>query len=131
MKNYYRHPYALKVSLFLLFPLFSSMATYAQENKLVTGKVQNETTPLAGVNIIIKGKNKGTITNVDDKFAINTAATDTLVFTFLGYKPQEIPIAGKTELNITMQEDATALNQVVINAGYYNTTQRERTGSIS
>ncbi|MCG2419751.1 SusC/RagA family TonB-linked outer membrane protein [Aequorivita sp. F47161] len=132
MKNYYRHTYALKVSLCLLFPLFTSITTYAQDAPyLVTGRVQDETAPLAGVNIILKHKNKGTISDLDGRFAINTAANDTLVFSFLGYTPQEIPIGGKTEFYITMEPSAQALDQVVINAGYYKVSDKEKTGSIT
>ena len=75
MKNYYRHTYVLKISLCLIFPIFTSIATYAQDTiYMVGGKVQDAMGPLVGVNIIIKHKNKGTITDLDGKFAINTAA---------------------------------------------------------
>lgn len=132
MKNYYRYPYALKVSPSLLFLLFTSIVSYAQNPPyLVTGRVQDKTAPLAGVNIILKNKNKGVITDLDGTFAINTAATDTLVFTFLGYKPLEVPINGKTDFEITMEPSATALDQVVINAGYYKVSEKEKTGSIT
>lgn len=132
MKNNYGYPYVLKVSFCLLIPLLTAYQTHAQDKPyLVTGKVQDEIAPLAGVNIILKNKNKGTVTDFDGAFAINTAATDTLVITFLGYKPLEVPINGKTDFEITMEPSATALDQVVINAGYYKVSDREKTGSIT
>ena len=132
MKNYYRYSYALKVLICFSFLLFFSITIWAQNKPyLVTGIVQDKSEPLAGVNVILKNKNKGTITAFDGTFAINMIATDTLVFTFLGYKHQEVPFKGETELRIIMVPSPTSLDQVVINAGYYKVTEKEKTGSIS
>ncbi|MCX2680746.1 SusC/RagA family TonB-linked outer membrane protein [Galbibacter sp. EGI 63066] len=98
----------------------------------ITGTVTDATNvPILGVNIIIKGKTKGTTTDIDGKYQLQAQPTDMLVFSYLGYQLVEEPLNGRTVINVQLQEDTTMLQQVVINAGYYTTTERERTGSIS
>src|SRR5690606_39056272 len=70
-------------------------------------------------------------TNFDCKYAINVQPSDTLVSSYTGYKTLSEPVNDRTTINVQLQKDATALSEVIIKAGYYNTTQRERTGSIS
>lgn len=86
---------------------------------------------MAGVNIVIKNTTKGTQSNLDGEYTIIAHPSDTLVFTYMGYKNQEIAVGNRTLINVVMQADATSLDQVVINAGYYKVSDREKTGSIS
>ncbi|WP_034259442.1 SusC/RagA family TonB-linked outer membrane protein [Aequorivita capsosiphonis] len=100
------------------------------------GKIQGVVTDslgigLAGVNILVKNTSRGTQSDMDGHYEISANNTDTIVFSYLGYKLQELAVGNKTILNVTMLPDATALDQVVINAGYYKVTDREKTGSIS
>ncbi|AFL82524.1 TonB-linked outer membrane protein, SusC/RagA family [Aequorivita sublithincola DSM 14238] len=85
---------------------------------------------MAGVNIFIKNTAKGTQSNLDGQYTVIAHPSDTLVFTYLGFKPQEIMVGNRSILNVVMVLDATALDQVVINAGYYKVSDREKTGSI-
>ncbi|MBB6681373.1 SusC/RagA family TonB-linked outer membrane protein [Aequorivita sp. 609] len=85
---------------------------------------------MAGVNIIIKNTSRGTQSDLDGEYTIIAHPSDTLVFTYMGYKTQEIAVGNRTIINVVMLADATALDAVVINAGYYDTTDKERTGSI-
>ncbi|MBT1701507.1 SusC/RagA family TonB-linked outer membrane protein [Fulvivirgaceae bacterium PWU4] len=98
----------------------------------VTGKVitASEKVSLPGVSIIVKGTNKGTTTDMDGEFVIEVEEKDILVFTSIGYKNLEIQVNGQTIIDVLMEEDVTSLNEVVINAGYYKTTDRTRTGNI-
>lgn len=115
--------------------------TYAYTNLTTTLKIQQQpitgtvtdatNTPIPGVNIIIKGKAKGTTTDFDGKYQLQAKSTDTLIFSYLGYKPVEMPVGNTLVINVQLQEDATALNTVTINAGYYTVKDKERTGSIS
>lgn len=86
---------------------------------------------MAGVNIVIKNTSKGTQSNLNGEYTIIAHPSDTLVFTYMGFKPQEIAIGNRTLINVVMLADATALDQVVINAGYYTVSEKEKTGSIS
>lgn len=86
---------------------------------------------MAGVNIIIKNTTKGTQSNFDGQYTIIAHPSDTLVFTYISFKSQEITVGNRTIINVVMEPDATSLDQVIINAGYYKVSDREKTGSIS
>ncbi len=86
---------------------------------------------MAGVNIIIKNTSKGTQSDLDGLYSIIAHPSDTLVFTYMGFKPREVAVGNQAIINVIMQPDATSLDQVVINAGYYKVSDREKTGSIS
>jgi TonB-linked SusC/RagA family outer membrane protein len=86
--------------------------------------------PLAGVNLVVESKNVGTISDLDGSFTINAGPSDVLVFSMVGFKTLSVPIAGREEVFVSMEEDVTVLGEVVLNAGYYTVSERERTGSI-
>lgn len=102
----------------------------AQHNQ-ISGSITDSTGPLAGVTITIKGEQKTTISDFDGKFTIKASPNDMLVFSFMGYKTLIIPVDGRSILAIRMQEDATSLQEVKINTGYYSVKESERTGSIA
>ena len=87
--------------------------------------------PLVGVSILIKGTQKGVVSDFNGSYAIDIEDRQLLVFSFLGFKTQEIPVEGLLELNVVMETDVTALGTIEINAGYYRVKDRERTGNIS
>lgn len=98
----------------------------------VTGKVTDpDGNALLGVTVRVAGENYGTTTNLDGEYNIVVNSGEKLIFSFVGYKPQEILIDEQSELNVSLEEDVDALKEVTINAGYYNTTRRESTGNIS
>ncbi|MDQ4141663.1 MAG: SusC/RagA family TonB-linked outer membrane protein, partial [Bacteroidota bacterium] len=87
----------------------------AQQVK-VSGKVSDADIPLPGVTVLVKGTSQGAVTNVDGAYTIECLPTSTLVFSFIGYATQEIPVDGKTSLNVTMATDAKQLGEVVVTA---------------
>ena len=98
----------------------------------ISGTITDGTSPLPGVTISIKGKaTAGTISDLNGKYNLTASPNDILVFTFIGFKTVTIPINGRSVIDIQMQEDATALQEVKINAGYYSVKESERTGSIA
>ena len=106
-----------------------------QSNKItVSGTVLDKTTndPLIGVSVVVKGvANAGTITDMDGKFTLKLPYAEApLVFSYLGYQPQEIVPSAKKELTVLLQEDTKALQEVVV-VGY--TKQRKETmiGSVA
>ena len=106
-----------------------------QSNKItVSGTVLDKTTndPLIGVSVVVKGVvNAGTITDMDGKFTLKLPYAEApLVFSYLGYQPQEIVPGAKKELTVLLQEDTKALQEVVV-VGY--TKQRKETmiGSVA
>ena len=87
------------------------------------------TLPVPGVNVLIKGTATGTTTDFDGKYSIKVESGDILVFSYVGYKSQEITYTDQTTLNIAMVEDAAKLDEVVV-IGYGTTTVKDATGSL-
>ncbi len=87
--------------------------------------------PLAGVNIVVESKHIGTISELDGSFTIQASPGDVLIFSMVGFKTLSVPISGRDEIVVSLEEDVTQLGEVVLNAGYYTVTERERTGNIS
>jgi TonB-linked SusC/RagA family outer membrane protein len=86
-------------------------------NKVVSGKVVDDKgLPLPGVSIKVKGSGAGTVSDINGGFSINVADDAVLVVSFIGYETQEVPVAGKTSINITMQSSSKNLNEVVVTA---------------
>lgn len=98
---------------------------------LVSGKVTDGNLPISGANVLIKNTKTGVVTDFDGRYNITAKPTDTLQISYLGYATLTIPVQNRTSIDIILLEDATALGEVQINAGYYTTTDREKTGSIA
>ncbi len=98
---------------------------------VVTGRVTGENgVSLSGVSVQIKGTGKGVVTGADGNYSINASDNDVLVFSYIGYGTQEIPVTGKTEINITLVAANAELTQVVV-IGYGTQRKRDLTGSIA
>jgi TonB-linked SusC/RagA family outer membrane protein len=97
----------------------------------ITGTVRDSQNVLPGVTVSVEGKSTATITDYQGKYSITATATDILVFSFVGYSTLTVPVAGRTIVPVHLQEDATQLQEVRINAGYYSVKESERTGSIA
>ena len=131
MKNNYRRSYAYALS-FALFLTYNS-PTFSQNppQKTISGIITDGEDPLSGVNVLVKNTARGSISNLEGRYSVSASANDTLVFTYVGYKTQEIAVGNAPIINVIMEVDAQALDAVVINAGYYKVSDREKTGSIT
>ncbi|MEM1259614.1 MAG: SusC/RagA family TonB-linked outer membrane protein, partial [Bacteroidota bacterium] len=97
----------------------------------VTGTVSDASGPLPGASVVVKGTTNGTQTDFDGNYTLNEVAGDaTLVFSYIGFATQEVAVNGQTTINVTLQEDATALDEVVI-IGYGQTTIKDATGAVA
>lgn len=98
----------------------------------VTGAVTSEAgEPLIGVNILVKGTSTGTVTDIDGQFSINVPdGQETLVFSYTGYETMEVSLNGRTQLQITMQENIAALDEIVV-IGYGSVKKSDVTGSVA
>ena len=104
-----------KLFLCLCALLLSSSIVYAQ--KEVTGTVSDTSGPLPGANVVVKGSATGTTTDFDGNYIITVPDDQAvLVFSFLGYINKEVPVGNKTSINVVLEEDVEALDEVVINA---------------
>lgn len=109
---------------------FSAMRQDQGHN--VSGKVVTDAgQPIPGVNILVKGTTLGTVTDVDGNFTINLPDDEAvLVFSFIGYNPQEVSVGGRTVINLTLQEDTKQLDEVVV-IGYGEQSRETLTTSVS
>lgn len=97
----------------------------------VTGTVVDETGPLPGVNVSIRGTSTGTTTDFDGVYSLSGVPNDAiLVFSFVGYATQEIGVNGRSVINVNLLTDAAELSEVVV-IGYGQTTVRDATGAVS
>lgn len=99
---------------------------------LVTGTITSSSgETLPGVSILLKGTSTGTTTDANGKYALSLPdANGTLVFTYLGYETQEIPLNGTIKVNVVMKASQQSLNEVVV-IGYQTVRRRDLTGAVS
>jgi TonB-dependent starch-binding outer membrane protein SusC len=113
-----------------VFLMLICLMTYAQARK-VTGKVMAGDGPLPGANILLKGSNVGTSADATGAFTINVqGSSPVLVISAIGYKSQEIAVGNQSTINVRLDDDATALSEVVV-TGYTIDNRRETTGAVS
>lgn len=128
MKNFYIIQRAI---LGLAYILLSSSLGEAQEIDIAGTILDQETAaPLIGVNVIVKNTSKGTISDIDGAFSIKADSKDTLQFSYVGYTMLEIPIDGRSQIDIQMNPDLSTLDEVVV-VGYGVQKKSDLTGSIS
>lgn len=102
------------------------------EEKKIVGVVKDKAgVPLPGVTVLIKGSTVGTATDAQGKFSLAVANLDkvTLLFSFVGMKTKEVAVDSDKPLLVVLEEDATEMDEVVVNAGYFQKTKESFTGS--
>ncbi len=102
-----------------------------KQDIVVTGKVTSSSgEPLGNISVTVKGSTIGTNTSTDGSYSISVPDGATLVFSSVGYETQEIPVNGRTEVNVVLQNSTKLIDQVVV-VGYGTQRRRDLTGSIS
>lgn len=115
---------------FLMVGLLFSVGLNAQ-TITVSGVVSDPSgEPLIGASILAQGTTVGTSTNIDGEYTINVAPEATLVVSYVGYDTQNVPVDGRTSINVTMQENSVMLNEVVA-IGYGTVKKSDATGSVA
>ena len=116
-----------------LTALFSlvTMNGYAQ-GKAVTGKIIDSTgEPVIGASVLVKGTSNGVISDIDGNFSLQGVANDAILqISFVGYKSQEISVAGKSKIDVTLVEDTEMLDEVVV-VGYGVQKKSDVTGALA
>ena len=112
-----------------LLPLFSLSAQTKLE---ITGTITSseDSEPLVGVNILVKGTSNGTISDMDGNYAISASENDVLIFSFIGYVAQEVPVNGQTSITVQLDMDAENIDEVVV-IGYGTQKKSHLTGAVS
>ena len=117
----------LKQLMFFGVMLFSGVMLA----QTVTGTVTSYDGLLPGVTVVVKGTSNGVSTDFDGKYSIDNVASDaTLVFSYLGYSTLEVPVNNQSTINVKLEEDAQALDEIVV-IGYGSTTVKDATGSVA
>ncbi|MFD2200256.1 SusC/RagA family TonB-linked outer membrane protein [Shivajiella indica] len=130
MRNYLQ-----KMKAFLLIALLMTVgisAAFAQGRE-VSGTVLDATLrdPLPGVTVLVKGTTRGTTTDLDGKFILTVQPTDqVLVFSFVGFTPQEVSIGNLSTFNIELEEDIQSLQEAVV-IGYGTQEKKEITSAVA
>lgn len=129
-------PSMLKIksgSLLLTLALFITMHFAWGQSRTITGKVTGSDTgePLPGVNILIKGTTRGTITDYNGNYSLEVQPDDeTLIFSYVGYTDQEITIGTQTTIDVVLQVSSVGLQEVVV-IGYGTVKKSDLTGAVS
>ncbi|WP_225000226.1 TonB-dependent receptor [Cesiribacter sp. SM1] len=118
----------LLIFLFLsCLPFLGSAQQQTIRGTVIDG-TSNETLP--GVNVLVKGTSTGAVTDLDGKFELSAAPSDTLAFSFVGYLTQEVAVGNKTTINVSLQEDLQSLEEVVV-VGYTAERKVDLTGAVA
>ncbi|MDC3366090.1 SusC/RagA family TonB-linked outer membrane protein [Flavobacteriaceae bacterium] len=116
----------LKKPLLIIMLLIGSI-TYGQSIK---GVVSDADGSLPGVSITIEGTTTGVQTDFDGNYTINAKEGDVLVYNYLGYKTEQRTVGSESVINVTMTQDSTELDEIVV-IGYGSTTVKDATGSVT
>ncbi|WP_228527481.1 SusC/RagA family TonB-linked outer membrane protein [Pararhodonellum marinum] len=114
----------------LLLVMYSN--TLFAQSQSVSGTVLSveDNLPLPGVNVRVKGTNRGSITDLDGRYSISATPEETLVFSFVGFLNQEILIGNRSNIDVTLQVDAKTLGEVIV-VGYGTITKGDLTGNVA
>lgn len=127
--------YLLRVhySLVLVFCFLTAFTRLHAQSGTVTGTVKSgrDNQPFAGVSVLVKGKTAGISTDEKGKYILRDVAPGaTLVFSAVGFLAQEVPLQGRTTVDITMQEDKTGLKEIIV-TGYRTQSRGSVTGAVT
>jgi TonB-linked SusC/RagA family outer membrane protein len=116
------------VFLLLWVPIAHGQAEFTVEGTVTDASSGD---PLPGANVVVKGTSRGTSTNTDGEYSLDVLGEDvTLVFSFVGYETKEIPVRGRSEINVTLQPASLEADELVV-VGYGTQEARDVTGSVT
>jgi TonB-linked SusC/RagA family outer membrane protein len=120
-----------KLKIFIVAMLFVNTQLFAQDTYGLTGIVIDaNNVPIPGANIVVANTTRGTQTDFDGNFTIQVKSGDILRFSYIGYSTQTVAIVAQKTVSITLKEDASQLDEVVV-VGYGTQKKSTLTGSIS
>lgn len=121
----------IRIFLFVLIVVMGTGMSAQAQLKIsgtVTSKDNGETIP--GANVVVKGTSQGTITGMDGKYSLTVSDKNAILqCSFIGFKPAEIAIDGKTEINFALESELVSIEEVVA-VGYSTVSKRDLTGSV-
>lgn len=120
------------LSVFLMIVFSANFSEVLAQSKTISGTVSdNYGMTLPGVSVLIKGSTQGTVTDLDGKYVLTSDLDiSTLVFSYIGYTTQEVPVGNQNVIDITLEEDLLGLDEVVV-VGYGVQQKKDVTGATS
>ncbi|MEX2232284.1 MAG: TonB-dependent receptor [Cyclobacteriaceae bacterium] len=122
----------MKKYLLILLPCLLAITAWSQE-RIITGKVTGAEDGLSipGVNVVVEGTSKGTTTDAEGNYSIQlTPSENTLIFTFVGFKPITVDATARTTVDVVLESDVTSLQEVVV-VGYGVQREKDLTSAIT
>lgn len=117
---------ACKVLLWVLCALFSINLS-AQDRKIISGKITDKQgESVIGASVLVKGTTVGTVSDIDGNFSLEVPESAVITVSYIGYQSQDIPVEGRTDFSILLQEDTQLLDEVVV-VGYGVMRKRDLT----
>ncbi len=135
-KSYRNALLITKISFVMLFLCSTEVFAYSVDSQnaaaavIVKGTVRDNTGPLPGISVKVKGTSKVAITDINGKFSISAEPTETLVFTSVGYESKEVLIKNNTSLSVLLAEVSQKIDEVVV-VGYARQKKESVVGAIS
>ncbi|MBL6449829.1 SusC/RagA family TonB-linked outer membrane protein [Fulvivirga sp. 29W222] len=122
----------MKKILLLCFAVVLSIPVAWAQERVVSGKVTSEEdgSTLPGVNVLVKGTTTGTITDFDGNYKITVPDEAELLFSFIGFLTEEVPVSGRSVIDVSLTTDITQLSEVVVTAAGIEANKRELGYSI-
>jgi TonB-dependent SusC/RagA subfamily outer membrane receptor len=120
------------IGAFIIAMIIAPTSSFAQERIEVSGKITNSETEqaLAGVNIAVKGTSRGTSTDVDGEYSLSALPSDTLIFSFVGFETNQIPLQGRAQLDVELTPQAVTGEEMVVVA-FSDQSRKSMTNSVS
>lgn len=119
----------MKKIILLLICSLAFSGLYAQ--KTVQGIVTGEGETLPGVNVLLKGTDRGTVTDIDGSYTIEVPGEDAVLqFSYIGFQPQEMVVGNRSQIDVILETDLLSLQEVIV-VGYGTTTKKEATGAVA
>lgn len=117
--------------LMFLVMILTTLRGFGQ-GTIISGQVTDETgTGLPGVSVLVKGTTNGTVTDVKGKYGVSfTGLNPVVVFSYVGYLPQEVTVGSQSTIDISLKQDSKALEEVVV-VGYGSAKKRDVTGAVA
>ena len=124
--------YTGRLRWLLLIAILVPMPILSFSQNVVSGTVisQEDGKPVPGVSIVIKNTSLGTVTDVDGRYTISAEPESMLVFSFVGFAGQEVPVGSQSVIDVTMAPQVQSLEEVVV-TGYTTQRKKDITGSVS
>ena len=116
--------------IYVLIAFFAFIFASNAQSVAVSGTVYDNSGPLPGVSVIVKGTNVGTATDFDGNYTINAPSDAILLFSYVGFNNQEVPVNGQSVINVTLTENLEQLGEVVV-VGYGVQRKEAVTGSVA